>query len=178
MEEFDGNANLRRAVLAACEADSAQLRNDPNCANATAARKVAAHENAAPGAHTRDYEAKRTVATQDIAIIVLALTLYRLDNGTYPSQAQGLRALVEKPVIEPIPENWRGGYLARLPDDPFGHPYQYLNPGPHGEIEVVSLGADGQPNGHGKDADIGSWDPAVAAAERNALRSKTAGANR
>lgn len=106
----------------------------------------------------RPDQAKRVAATQDIATIMQALKLYHLDNGRYPTQEQGLRALVEKPSAEPVPPNWKpGGYLERLPNDPWGNPYQYLNPGVHGEIDVFSFGADGKPGGEGNDADIGSW---------------------
>ena len=88
-----------------------------------------------------------------------ALNLYRLDNGRYPTQEQGLRALVEKPTTEPIPNNWKGGgYMDRVPVDPWGKEYQYLNPGVHGEVDVFSYGADSRPGGEGNDADIGSWD--------------------
>jgi general secretion pathway protein G len=85
-----------------------------------------------------------------------ALKLYKLDNGIYPSAEQGLRALVEKPAAGHMPQGWRQ-YLSRLPNDPWGHPYHYLNPGTNGEIDVFSLGADGQPDGEGSNADIGSW---------------------
>jgi general secretion pathway protein G len=86
------------------------------------------------------------------------LKLYRLDNARYPGTEQGLRALVERPTTEPVPNNWKqGGYLERLPKDPWGNDYQYLNPGTHGEIDVMSYGRDGQPGGEGPDADIGSW---------------------
>lgn len=106
----------------------------------------------------RPDEARATAARQDISTLMQALKLYRLDNQRYPSTDQGLQALVQKPTVEPLPRNWKpGGYLERLPDDPWGHPYQYLNPGTHGEIDVFSLGADGMPGGEGMDADIGSW---------------------
>jgi general secretion pathway protein G len=92
-------------------------------------------------------------------VIGQSLKLYRLDNQRYPSAEQGLGALIAKPEIAPVPPNWKpGGYLERLPKDPWGNPYQYLNPGLRGEIDVFSYGADGQPGGTGFDADIGSWD--------------------
>ena len=70
-----------------------------------------------------------------------------------------MKALVEKPTVDPLPVNWKtGGYLDKLPRDPWGNAYQYLQPGVHGELDVFSLGADGQPGGTGNDADIGSWD--------------------
>jgi general secretion pathway protein G len=107
----------------------------------------------------RPDEARAVAAKSDIASIVQALKLYRLDNQRYPTTDQGLNALVAKPVDPPSPPNWKpGGYLERLPKDPWGHPYQYLNPGLKGEIDVFSFGADGQPGGSGIDTDIGSWD--------------------
>ena len=112
----------------------------------------------APKLMDRPDEARVIAARQDIASIVQALKLYRLDNMRYPTTEQGLQALVSKPAIEPIPGNWKsGGYLEKMPKDPWGNPYLYLNPGRHGEIDVYSLGADGQVGGEGKDADIGNW---------------------
>ena len=107
----------------------------------------------------RPDEARIIAAKQDIASIAQALKLYRLDNMRYPSTEQGLQALVKKPATPPVPPNWKGnGYVERLPKDPWGHPYQYLQPGLRGEIDVMSLGADGAPGGEGNDADIGSWE--------------------
>jgi len=107
----------------------------------------------------RPDEARIVAAKQDIAAIRQALNLYRLDNTRYPTTEQGLQALVEKPVSGPIPGNWkRGGYLERLPNDPCGAPYQYLNPGLRGEIDVFSLGADSAAGGEGNNKDIGSWE--------------------
>ncbi len=100
--------------------------------------------------------AKITAAQADISNLMNALKMYKLDNGRYPSSDQGLQALVAKPTTGSIPGNWRS-YLDKLPDDPWHHPYQYANPGVHGEIDVFSFGADGQPGGEGNDADIGSW---------------------
>ncbi len=112
-----------------------------------------------PRVMDRPDEARRVAAKADIGAIVQALKLYRLDNGFYPSTDQGLAALVQRPATPPQPANWKqGGYLDRLPKDPWGGDYQYLNPGLHGEIDVFSLGADGQPGGTGTDADIGSWE--------------------
>ena len=108
----------------------------------------------------RTDDARVAAARQDIASVMQALKLYRLDNGRYPSTEQGLRALIEKPTAEPIPNNWKqGGYLERsaLPKDPWGKEYQYLNPGLRGEIDVFSFGRDGQSGGEGPDADVGSW---------------------
>jgi general secretion pathway protein G len=107
---------------------------------------------------SRPDEARVIAAKQDIASIMQALKLYRLDNQRYPSSEQGLQALVTQPTSAPVPPNWKaGGYIERLPRDPWGNPYQYLNPGIHGEIDVFSLGADGAPGGEGNDSDIGSW---------------------
>ncbi len=106
----------------------------------------------------RPDEARIVAAKQDIAAISQALKLYKLDNRRYPTTEQGLRALVEKPTVTPVPDNWKtGGYLEKLPNDPWGNAYQYLSPGVHGEIDVYSLGADSQPGGEGVDADIGNW---------------------
>jgi general secretion pathway protein G len=107
----------------------------------------------------RPDEARRVAARSDIGAIMQALKLYRLDNQRYPTAEQGLAALVARPAQAPVPPNWKpNGYLDRLPNDPWGHPYQYLNPGLHGEIDVFSLGADGAPGGTGIDGEIGSWD--------------------
>jgi general secretion pathway protein G len=107
----------------------------------------------------RPDEARVVAAKSDIASIMAALKLYRLDNQRYPTTEQGLAALVTRPDTPPVPPNWKpGGYLEKLPKDPWGRPYQYLNPGLKGEVDVMSYGADGQPGGTGVDADIGSWD--------------------
>jgi len=108
----------------------------------------------------RTDDARIAAARQDIATLMNALKLYRLDNGRYPTQDQGLRGLIEKPTVDPIPQNWKpGGYLEsrNVPKDPWGNDYQYLNPGLHGDVDVMSYGRDGQPGGEGPDADIGSW---------------------
>jgi general secretion pathway protein G len=107
----------------------------------------------------RPDEARIVAASQDIAAIKQALNLYRLDNARYPTTEQGLQALVERPAAGPIPGNWKpGGYLERLPSDPWGTPYQYLSPGLRGEIDIFSLGADAATGGEGNNADIGSWE--------------------
>jgi len=107
---------------------------------------------------SRPDEARAIAAKQDIASLMQALKLYRLDNQRYPSTEQGLQALVARPASAPLAPNWKtGGYVERLPRDPWGNPYQYLNPGLHGELDVFSLAADGAPGGEGNDADIGSW---------------------
>ena len=111
-----------------------------------------------PKVMSRPDEARVIAAQQDVAAILQALKLYRLDNLRYPTTEQGLAALVARPTVAPVPPNWKaGGYLERLPKDPWGNPYQYLNPGVRGEIDVFSLGADGAPGGEGFDADVGSW---------------------
>ena len=107
----------------------------------------------------RPDEARTIAAKSDVAAIMQALKLYRLDNQRYPTAEQGLTALVAKPESPPVPPNWKpGGYLEKLPKDPWGRAYVYVNPGVRGEIEVFSFGADGQPGGNGIDADVGSWD--------------------
>jgi general secretion pathway protein G len=112
----------------------------------------------APKIMDRPDQARIIAAKQDIATIVQALKMYRLDNIRYPTTEQGLQALISKPAIAPVPDNWKsGGYLEKLPNDPWGHPYLYLNPGRQGEIDVISYGADGESGGEGTDADIGSW---------------------
>lgn len=105
----------------------------------------------------RSDDARVAAAKHDVTTLMQSLKLYRLDNGRFPSTEQGLQALVAKPQSAPVPSNWRA-YLDRLPKDPWGNTYQYLNPGVNGEIDVFSLGADGQPGGSGLDADVGSWD--------------------
>ena len=106
----------------------------------------------------RPDEARVMAAKQDIASILQALKLYKLDNQRYPTTEQGLQALVNKPSSPPIPQNWKSsGYLEKLPLDPWGNPYQYLFPGVHSELDVFSFGADGVAGGEGNDADIGSW---------------------
>lgn len=109
-----------------------------------------------PRVMNRPDEARVIAARQDIAAIMQSLKLYRLDNQRYPTTEQGLQALVTRPDSGPAASNWKS-YLDKAPVDPWGKPYQYLNPGVKGEIDVFSLGADGQPGGTGVDADIGSW---------------------
>lgn len=102
--------------------------------------------------------ARVTKAKQDVQALVTALNMYKLDNFHYPSTEQGLEALVRPPSGQPEAPNWKeGGYIDRLPEDPWGNPYQYLNPGVHGEIDVWSNGADGTSGGEGVNADIGNW---------------------
>jgi len=111
-----------------------------------------------PNVLDRADDAKVTAAKADISNLMQALKMYRLDNSRYPSAEQGLAALVNKPSTEPVPPNWKKN-LDQLPNDPWGRPYVYLNPGIKGEIDVMSFGADGQSGGEGKNADIGSWQP-------------------
>lgn len=102
--------------------------------------------------------ARVTKARQDIQAVVTALNLYRLDNHVYPSTEQGLQALVERPSGRPEAPNWKsGGYLDRIPVDPWGRPYRYLNPGIHADVDVWTNGADGSPGGEGINAEIGNW---------------------
>ncbi|MDO9094308.1 MAG: type II secretion system major pseudopilin GspG [Rubrivivax sp.] len=101
-------------------------------------------------------DARATAARTDIKTLVESLKRYKIDNQRYPSAEQGLDALVRKPAAGPTPPAWKP-YLDKLPADPWGRPYQFLNPGVNGEIDVFSFGADGQPGGEGVNADIGSW---------------------
>jgi general secretion pathway protein G len=106
----------------------------------------------------RPDEARIIAAKQDIASIMQALKLYKLDNQRYPTTEQGLQALVVKPSSPPIPSNWKSsGYLDKLPVDPWGNSYQYLFPGIHSDLDVFSFGADGAAGGENSDADVGSW---------------------
>ena len=106
----------------------------------------------------RPNEARVVATKHDIAALISALKLYKLDNGRYPSTEQGLKALVQKPASEPVPVNWKtGGYLEKAPKDPWGNDYLYLNPGLKGEIDVMSYGSDGRQGGSGYDSDLGSW---------------------
>ena len=110
----------------------------------------------APNVMDRWEDARTTAARTDIANLSQQLKLYKLDNQRYPTAEQGLRALVAKPTSGPIPTNWRP-YLYKLPNDPWGRAYLYMNPGLKGEVDVLSFGADGQAGGEGNNADIGSW---------------------
>lgn len=109
-----------------------------------------------PNVLDRADDSRLTAAKTDVNNLMQSLKLYKLDNQRFPSSEQGLQALVSKPTSAPVPGNWRP-YVDKLPNDPWGNPYQYLNPGLHGQVDVLSLGADGQPGGEGRDADIGSW---------------------
>lgn len=109
-----------------------------------------------PNVLDRADDSRVTAAQTDVNQLMQALRLYRLDNQMYPTAEQGLQALVTRPTVAPLPSNWRP-YLDRLPTDPWGRPYQYLNPGIHGPVDVFSFGADGRPGGEGINAVIGSW---------------------
>jgi general secretion pathway protein G len=111
----------------------------------------------APNVIGRIDDAQVTRVQQDIRGIENALKFYRLDNFAYPTSEQGLEALVTRPA-DPNIRNWKpGGYLDRLPKDPWGNNYQYLNPGQNSEIDIYTFGRDGRPGGEGIDADIGNW---------------------
>jgi len=109
----------------------------------------------------RPEEARRMKARVQMESMETALKLYKLDNGSYPSTDQGLEALVQAPTVGQLPKKWReGGYLdkGRVPKDPWDNDYVYLSPGLHGDLDLMSYGADGQPGGEGKDEDINSWE--------------------
>lgn len=109
-----------------------------------------------PNVLGRADDARTTAARTDVSNLMQALKLYKLDNQRFPTGEQGLNALLLKPTTEPVPVNWKP-YLDKLPNDPWGRPYQYMNPGIKGEVDVLSFGADGQTGGEGNNADIGSW---------------------
>jgi general secretion pathway protein G len=111
-----------------------------------------------PRIMNRPDQAKVVKAKEDIMAIENAMDLYKLDNGFYPSGEQGIQALVSKPTSSPTPTNWEnGGYLKRLPIDPWGHAYHFANPGSHGDIDIFTYGAGNQPDGQGMNATIGNW---------------------
>lgn len=111
-----------------------------------------------PKIMSRPDQAKMVKAKEDIRSIENALELYKLDNGIYPTEEQGLAALVKKPTAPPTPQNYApGGYLRSMPIDPWGQPYRYNNPGKHGVIDVYTYGANNQPTGTGMNATIGNW---------------------
>lgn len=106
----------------------------------------------------RPDQARAARAATDLAAISSAVGLYRLDNFKYPTTEQGLQALVVQPSVAPLAPNWASnGYIARLPKDPWGQDYQYLQPGVHEEFDIFTYGADGVPGGTGPDADVGTW---------------------
>jgi general secretion pathway protein G len=112
----------------------------------------------APKIFNQPGKARMAKAKTEISNIQSALQMYKLENFNYPSTDQGLQALVEQPTGDPEAPNWQeGGYLDRLPKDPWGREYLYVSPGENGDIDIYSLGRDGQSGGEGEDADIGNW---------------------
>ena len=112
-----------------------------------------------PKISDRPEQARRTKAAMDIKSIETALALFQMDNGFYPSTEQGLQALVEQPTTGRIPGNYKeGGYLKKVPLDPWKNPFIYISPGAHGDYDMVSYGPDGEEGGEGKFADISSWE--------------------
>ena len=106
----------------------------------------------------RPDQARVVKAKQDIRAIEAALDLYKLDNFNYPTTDQGLEALVSPPTIDPVAPNWKdGGYLKKLPKDPWGREYLFLSPGENSAIDIYTLGRDGAPGGEEYDADIGNF---------------------
>ncbi len=106
----------------------------------------------------RPEEARRTKAAVQIRSLEEALGMFKLDNGFYPSTEQGLKALVEKPSSGRVPSRFKeGGYINKVPVDPWGSPYLYLSPGARGDFDLFSYGPDGESGGEGDNADIGNW---------------------
>lgn len=111
-----------------------------------------------PKIMNRPDQAKKVKVRQDILAIENSMDLYKLDNGNYPSEEQGIQALVTQPSTEPAATNWNpGGYLKKLPMDPWGHAYHYKNPGVHNEIDIYSFGAENKAGGTGMNQTIGNW---------------------
>ncbi|OUV62414.1 MAG: type II secretion system protein GspG [Gammaproteobacteria bacterium TMED119] len=111
-----------------------------------------------PNVISRTDQAQIVKAKQDLRALESALQLYRVDNFKYPTTDQGLQALVERPTIPPQAKNWqKGGYIKKLPQDPWLNAYQYLSPGQHGDFDLYTLGADGRPGGSDENQDIGNW---------------------
>ena len=105
--------------------------------------------------------AKDAAARSQMEMLGAALDAYRLDNGRYPTTAQGLESLRTAPTAEPLPRNWQGPYLRKaVPLDPWGNPYSYTSPGEHNPegYDLLTYGADGEPGGEGEDADIKAWE--------------------
>jgi len=103
-------------------------------------------------------KARRTSAATQIRSLEEALGIFKLENGFYPSTEQGLQALVTKPTDGRIPAHYKeGGYIKKIPLDPWGQPYLYLNPGVHGDFDLFSYGPDGETGGEGENADIANW---------------------
>lgn len=110
-----------------------------------------------PSVLGRADEARVSAAKNDLKSLSAALKLYKLDNQQYPSAQQGLAALVSKPTVDPVPNGWKP-YIDKLPKDPWGNEYKYINPGVQQEVDIVSLGSDGQVGGTGTAKDLGSWE--------------------
>ncbi len=112
----------------------------------------------APKIIGRTTQAREVKAREDVMALDSAVEMYNLDNGLYPSQSQGLEALVKEPNTPPQPRHWKsGGYIKVLPLDPWGRPYRYTIPGTHGSFDIYTYGAAGTPKGQGEDATIGNW---------------------
>jgi general secretion pathway protein G len=110
-----------------------------------------------PSVMRRVDDAKVAKAKEDIQSLETALQMYYIDNSKYPTNEQGLNALVQQPS-DPSIKNWKAPYIERISKDPWGNDYQYVFPGTHGKAyDLFSLGADGQPGGDGINADIGNW---------------------
>jgi len=104
-------------------------------------------------------KARRTSAATQIQSFESALGIFKLENGFYPSTEQGLKALVTKPTVGRVPAHYKaGGYIRKIPVDPWGQPYLYLYPGVHSNLDLFSYGPDGETGGEGEDADIANWD--------------------
>jgi general secretion pathway protein G len=112
-----------------------------------------------PKISDRPEQARRTKAVMDIKSIETALSLFQMDNGFYPSTEQGLQALVDKPTTGRVPGNYKdGGYLKKVPLDPWNNPYIYISPGAHDDYDIVSYGPDSEEGGEGKFTDINNWE--------------------
>jgi len=115
----------------------------------------------APKIMNRPGEARQIKALLDIQNLETALKLYKLDNGIYPTNEQGLQALVEMPETGTVPRKWKpGGYLekGKVPKDPWGNDFIYLSPGLKGDFDIISYGLDGAPGGEGENADVNNWE--------------------
>jgi general secretion pathway protein G len=104
-------------------------------------------------------KARRTTAATQIRSFEEALGIFKLENGFFPTTEQGLSALVEKPTVGRVPNRYKdGGYIKKIPLDPWGQQYLYLSPGVHGDFDLFSYGPDGESGGEGDDADVANWD--------------------
>ena len=115
----------------------------------------------APKIMSRPGEARQIKARLDIQNLETALKLYKLDNGIYPTNEQGLQALVQKPETGTVPRRWKsGGYLekGKVPKDPWGNDFIYLSPGLKGDFDIISYGLDGMPGGEGEQKDVNNWE--------------------